>query len=135
MDLLNRIIKLGHLFKSEDQEPDISTPAEGTITFHLMFKQMVIGYLMLENGEWIYRYSEEFKTQNHVQPIIGFPDVNETYRSRELFPFFSFRIPSLKRPEIQEIIRHDHIDSHDAAALLKHFGKKTIANPFLLETA
>jgi HipA-like protein len=135
MNVPNLFASFSHLFKSEDQEADITTPSEGVVTFRLLFKQTVIGYLVLQNGEWTYSYSDEFKAQEGLQPIIDFPDVDKIYRSEELFPFFAFRIPSLKRPQIKEIIQHDHVDSHDAAALLKHFGKKTIANPFLLETA
>jgi HipA-like protein len=129
----NFLTTLRHLFQSEEQEPDVVTPTHSSVSFRLVFKHIIIGHLMLENGLWKFAYSEEFKVQDDLSPIIDFPDVHQTYTSRELFPFFAFRIPSLKRPQIQEIIRHDRIDRHNAADLLKRFGKKTIVNPFELE--
>jgi hypothetical protein len=50
-------------------------------------------------------------------------------------PFFATRIPSLKRAEVKEVIADESIDERDQIQLLRRFGKRTIANPFVLVEA
>ncbi len=45
------------------------------------------------------------------------------------------RISSPEQPEVEEILKHGHIEEDDAVSLLKHFGERTIANPFRLKAA
>ena len=102
-------------------------------TFILKLKDVEIGILKCEAGTWIFKYSDQLK--NNIETynlIVGFPDVNETYKSDSLWPFFRIRIPGLKQPKIQNIIEHENIDIKNEVLLLKRFGKKTIANPYLL---
>ncbi|KAK6033622.1 hypothetical protein OSTOST_00220 [Ostertagia ostertagi] len=42
------------------------------------------------------------------------------------------RIPGLKQPAIQEILKREKIDSGNDIELLKRFGQKTISNPYEL---
>ena len=67
--------------------------------------------------------------------IIGFPDLDKTYKSELLWPFFQVRIPGLKQPAIQEILKNEKIDEFNEVQLLKRFGKKIIANPYELVMA
>ena len=65
--------------------------------------------------------------------MAGFSDVKRVYESSELWPFFVSRIPGIRKPKIQAIIAKEGIDERDLAALLTRFGRKTIANLFILE--
>lgn len=100
-------------------------------SFNLTYKNLEIGILSFNNN-WIFQYSNDFINQNTIKPITGFPNIYKVYQSPHLFPFFDFRIPSLKRPEIQDIIKKEKLDATNKADLLAYFGKKTITNPYVL---
>jgi HipA-like protein len=115
---------------------DILTPIYGHLhkvqtAFSLTYKSLDIGVLSF-NGNWVFQYSNDFMNQDKIKPITGFPNIYKVYQSPNLFPFFDFRIPSLKRPEIQDIIKKEKLDATNKAELLAFFGKKTITNPYVL---
>jgi len=120
------------LWKTEGQE-ELYTPKNMEIVFKLLFSGLEIGTLQLEEGVWKFQYSMDFKAQDHIKPLLNFPSVDKIYTSEELYPFFVERIPGLGQPKVQEIIGKEHIDGHNEAALLKRFGRLTIANPFELK--
>lgn len=101
-------------------------------TFILKVDDLDLGILQCENGEWLFHYTEDFKRHNEYSRIIGFSDLNKEYKSQSLWPFFSIRIPGLKQPAIREILKEENIDEQNEAALLRRFGRKTIANPYEL---
>ena len=78
-------------------------------------------------------YSEWFKNQNELQPLLEFPIVTNTYKTKELCPFFSNRIPSFKQPKIKEYIEKHPSDRTNTAKLLEIFGAYSVNNPFKLE--
>lgn len=100
--------------------------------FTVKYKDLTVGYLELKNREWTFRYSEEFKAQNHIAPLPDYPHINKIYKNDELWPFFLIRIPSLKQPKVQKIISNEKIDPSSQVELLKRFGAKSISNPFEL---
>lgn len=104
-------------------------------SFILVYKKLSIGTLTEKNGEWDFKYSSEFKNQNEIVPIIGFPDKDKDYVSNSLWPFFQSRIPSLKNPIIKDIVEKEKIQPDNKVYLLKRFGRRTITNPFVLESA
>jgi HipA-like protein len=112
---------------------NLYTPSDSNITFLLKYKNLEIGKLALQNGRWVFSYTDEFKQQDELQPLIGFPQVEKVYESPELYPFFVQRIPGLKQPKVQQIIEKENIDASNEVALLKRFGEVSIANPFRLE--
>jgi HipA-like protein len=125
-----------------ENSPEISFAAEplmpiyGSLhkvrnAFKLSYKNLEIGVLSFSNN-WVFQYSNDFINQNKIKPITGFPNIHKVYQSPNLFPFFDFRIPSLKRPEIQDIIKKEQLDATNKAELLAFFGKKTITNPYVL---
>ncbi len=125
--------RLLHKFwKSEGQE-EIYTPKGMDMDFELTYRSLVVGTLSLRDGEWAFKYSDAFKRQDMIKPLTDFPDVEKVYTMNELFPFFVERIPGLGQPKVQEIIKKEKIDEHNEAALLKRFGRITIANPFQLQ--
>lgn len=125
------ISKLKNLWKADGRAASI-TPIEGKAAFRLMYEDLEIGQLTLSDSIWQFSYSEAFKAQVRLKPLIDFPDINKTYQSEELPPFFAHRIPGLGQPKVQKIILKEKIDAHNEAALLKRFGERSITNPFRL---
>lgn len=103
--------------------------------FFLEYRNNLIGVLEYQDGEWVFTYSEEFKLQDDLRPIVEFPEVDKKYQSRDLWLFFASRIPSLKQETVQEIAEHESIDLSDETQLLRRFGKRTVANPYKLKSA
>lgn len=114
-----------------DNEPVIIQSDE--VHFTLKIGSLTIGYLNIEEEKWVFKYANEFKTQNKYHRLVGFPDLDKTYRSPVLWPFFKVRIPGLGQPMIKEILQKEKIDKNNEAALLKRFGKRSISNPYVLE--
>ena len=110
-------------------------PLEARAEFLLKYGNLLIGTLSVRDGVWKFEYSDEFRRNGSLRPIVEFPDVDKTYESSDLWQFFASRIPSPERPEVGEILRREQIAEDDAVGLLKRFGKQTIVNPFRLEAA
>ncbi len=126
--------QIGKLLKTEENQ-ELITPTDEKATFSLKYKNIVVGNLRVENGTWKFSYSDEFKTQNIIAPLVDFPEVNRMYESEDLWPFFSHRIPGMGQPQVQEIIRKENIDKNNDVVLLKRFGHRSISNPFELNFA
>ena len=123
-------------FGKSDEDLAMRLPQNEKAIFHLSVDDIRIGLLRCEKGEWIFKYTDEFKKHtDEYNLIVGFPDLNKEYRSETLWPFFRIRIPGLKQPAVQEILQNEQIDQENEVALLKRFGKKTIANPYRLAIA
>jgi len=125
---------INKIWKSEGQE-NIATPIDEKARFILIYKGFNIGYLTLEGGLWQFRYSDEYRKKQIVLPIIDFPNVMEQYETKNLWPFFSYRIPGLNQPAVKNIIKKEEIDETNEVELLKKFGKYAIYNPYELEYA
>jgi HipA-like protein len=113
----------------------IQAPPGVRAKFFLKFDDLLVGTLSVEDGLWTFEYSDEFRQSDLLRPIVEFPDVNKEYESPELWQFFASRIPSSEQAEVEEILRREHIAEDDAVSLLKRFGRRTVANPFRLESA
>jgi HipA-like protein len=111
---------------------DTRVPLEENAEFELLYKNLVIGILRAAHGEWSFAYSDEFKKQPELKPLVEFPDLEKRYTSKHLWPSFVMRLPSLKQAEIQDVLRREKIDASDEVQLLRRFGHRTIANPFEL---
>lgn len=130
--------KILNWFSKNDYESgiQINVPKNEEAKFILKVDKIRMGTLYCKDGDWYFKYSNEFKDRSdEYNRIVGFPDLNKTYKSETLWPFFQIRIPGLKQPSVQEIIKEEKIDQTNEAALLKRFGKKTISNPYELEMA
>ena len=125
------------LSKSDDNfKEQILLPINILTKFILKVDKISIGTLSFKDGFWYYNYTFEFKNHSdEYNRIIGFPDLNKTYQSEILWPFFQVRIPGLKQPAIKEILIKENIDKSNEVALLQRFGRKTIANPYELVMA
>jgi HipA-like protein len=113
---------------------NVQAPPGVRATFQLKYDDLLVGTLSVQDGIWRFEYSDAFRGSD-LRPIVEFPDVDKVYEREDLWQFFAVRIPSSEQPEVEEIIRQEHIDEDDAVSLLKRFGKRTIANPFHLEAA
>ena len=122
------------IFSKGDSPEDFSNEREGVVTFAIRLKDITVGYLKSENNKWYFNYTEEFKLQDKYHRIVGFSNLDKTYESDVLWPFFKVRIPGLKQPLIMEIIKNESIDKTNEVDLLKRFGRFNISNPYTLET-
>ena len=110
-------------------------PADEKLAFKVMLGPLLVGILRAEGGEWFFAYSEDFRAQSQVKPIVDFPYLSKEYRSRNLWPFFALRIPSPTQPAVREFIRTRPEEKADEGILLKEFGGRSVANPFRLVPA
>lgn len=120
-----------------DELEGLYVPEDLTVEFHLFLPiaKLAIGTLMLKNGEWHFSYSEDFKLQTKYKPLVNFPDITKHYSSKQLWPFFASRIPGLGQPIVQQFLEKNKLSEPDEVSLLKEFGKRTISNPYVLESA
>ena len=107
-------------------------PVDETISFKIMLQSLVIGILRADKGEWVFTYSDEFRLQNEIKPIVDFPVTDKEYRSQSLWPFFALRIPSPQQPAVRHFIENTPPEKVDEGILLKEFGTRSVANPFRL---
>lgn len=123
------------LSKSEEEnEVEISLPKTENTTFKLKIDHLVVATLHYENGEWQFKYTEEFKElRNKYNHIAGFSNLDKVYKNDTLWPFFQTRIPGLKQPAVKEILKKENINEFNELELLKRFGHKTISNPYKLD--
>lgn len=115
--------------------PGVQAPQEESVQFLLTYNDLLVGTLIAEKGKWKFKYSDEFKKNQELRPIVEFADVDKVYENQELWQFFASRIPSFEQSEIEAIIKRENIDDNDAVSLLKRFGRRTINNPFELKVA
>lgn len=110
----------------------VSNLGDSEVSFGLFLGELEVGTLRIEGSEWIFSYSEAFKNQSKVSPIIDFPQFDQKYRSTRLWPFFALRVPSLAQANVREFLAKTKEEPNDAL-LLEEFGRRSIANPFVLE--
>jgi HipA-like protein len=121
------------LFQKSEDEITTHLPLNESIVFVLMVDNIKIATLSANEGKWIFKYSDEFKKlSEEYNRITGFSDLNKTYTSQVLWPFFQIRIPGLNQPAVQEILEKENIEKDNEVALLKRFGRQSISNPYLL---
>lgn len=103
--------------------------------FALFYGKLLIGILIYDGENWHFKYSDEYRENSKTIPVIDFPDLNKEYTSKDLWPFFATRIPTLNQPYQFKKIRKANIKEDDSVELLKLFGRDTITNPFKLTPA
>ncbi len=114
---------------------DVNEPVQVKVSFELYLGTLHVGTLSRDDGEWTFEYSMLFRNQRQVKPIVDFPQLDREYRSTELWPFFALRIPSLTQAHVQQYLLSQGRTAADAADLMQEFGRRSIANPFVLEPA
>lgn len=125
--------KIRTWLNKDEEGPSDRLPENGNGSFTLSVDGIEIGYLTCKEGTWEFRYADGFKELTHeYHHIVGFSDLNRVYRSQTLWPFFAIRIPGLKQPAVQEVLKNESIAPNNEVDLLKRFGRKSIANPYEL---
>ncbi len=105
---------------------------EAGISFRLFLGALDVGILRMEGDQWVFTYSDAFRNQSKVAPIIDFPQLHQEYRSAQLWPFFALRVPSLAQANVREYLTKSQKEPDDAR-LMRKFGRRSVANPFVLE--
>ena len=100
----------------------IQAPPGVEAKFYLKYDDLLIGTLSVQDGRWRFEYSDKFRRNTVLRPIVEFPDVNKAYESSELWQFFASRIPSPEQSEIEDILKRADIKEDDAISFLKPFG-------------
>ncbi len=100
--------------------------------FILKYKEKEIGVLEHKKEKWLFKYSEQYKKEQFIKPLIDFPIIEKNYEFEELPPFFAARIPNLNQPfHFKKLLKYNG-DKNDLVSLLEIFGQKSINNPFEL---
>lgn len=66
------------------------------------------------------------KRQNRIAPIVNFPNKNQEYVSKYLWPFFTDRIPGKGQRQMMKETETSQVK------LLQKYGRESIMNPFLV---
>lgn len=103
--------------------------------FSLYFNDLEVGVLEYANDKWKFWYSEEFINTTGIKPLANFPTLDKKYVSEDLWPFFASRIPSLSRKRVKALVDAKGIKENDLLSLLKLFGTRTVANPYVLKAS
>lgn len=106
--------------------------ADATGQFALKYNRIHIGTLSFADGMWHFSYEDAFADQQELLPLMDFPNIQRKYTSAYLWPFFVQRIPGLKQPAVQRILKAENISATDTLALLSRFGRNCISNPYIL---
>ena len=123
---------LNLLRKSFDWLAGVKPPEAKSVAFSVMLDGLEVGVLSYDGTQWTYRYTEAFRDQDLVKPIIDFPMPGKEYRSETLWPFSLLRIPSLEQPSVQHFVHEHGLSDLNEATLLRQFGRRSVANPFEL---
>lgn len=88
-------------------------------------RQYIVGELS-KNKQYEFCYCGEIEEamKEGFKPLISFSKVDTVYRSEELFPVFSSRLPDRKRKDIDKILNQYGLNEYDAYELLKRSGTK-----------
>ncbi len=106
---------------------DVVLATDNNAAFNINLGKLVVGTLRYSDGNWYFSYSNEFKAQDHILPLANFPSKDKKYCSRELWPFFTSRIPSNTQLQIENDKQKENLVS-----LLQKFGRRTVSNPYEL---
>lgn len=63
-----------------------------------------VGWLEFTGDEFVFSYTDDAKTNPNFSPFPPFPQLDRTYRSVDLFPFFSVRLINTADPTFDAII-------------------------------
>lgn len=94
-----------------------------------------VGTLSEENGKFTFRYSLHFASTPGAAPIADFPELDRTYTSGELFPFFAIRLPPTGRSDVKEALRSSGLEPEQTLHVLGKLGHLSVANSYRLRLA
>lgn len=120
------------LLRSPHEEAMTCTDDTREGAFRLLLGDLHVGTLERRDHAWRFGYTDAFRARTDLRPIANFPDVERTYESETLWPFFALRIPNVDSEAVRRVAEHDRVDVTSEVDLLRRFGRETISNPFAL---
>lgn len=63
-----------------------------------------VAWLEFTGTEFVFSYTDEARSNETFEPFSAFPQMDETYRSNELFPFFALRLISSADPTFDAVL-------------------------------
>lgn len=133
LNSIKRLFQNISVFNTDASSMELPEASSDTI-FTLLYNNQAVGELTFDGVNWKFSYTKMFQSQTEINPIPSFPSKDKKYESKNLWPFFQARIPSLKQPKVQAIIKRENIKENDIIGLLKLFGGRSINNPFVLQS-
>ncbi len=91
--------------------------------------QVEVGELAFDGSVWSFEYSSDYRQRPELRPIEGFPELDRTYRSTVLFPFFAVRVPDVEREDVKRKLREGHVRDPEPTDLLRIFGRRVVSSP------
>lgn len=122
---MNMIEKI-KVFWHDSDETNLQAVKGSKGRFDLMLGTLLVGVLLYEDGVWSFSYSDAYKAQNKYEPLVNFPNLNQEYKSDQLWPFFASRLPGVSE------LKENEKKNPDILALLKKYGQHVITNPYRL---
>lgn len=119
---------MANKFWFNDEERKLQIVDYKEINFQLKYGNLLIGTLSYIDNYWKFEYSEDFKLQHKISPLVNFPQKDKIYQAEALWPFFAARIPSNA-----QLVISDKERETDLVKMLKNYGNRTITNPFELQ--
>lgn len=98
-------------------------------------RHLHVGDLSIENDEFVFRYSNAYKSASELPPLPSFPDKDREYRAPELFAFFAARLPPVERHDIQQALERLSVKSNDILRVLGLLAKRGVSNAYEFELA
>lgn len=120
------IIEKIKVFWHDSDETNLQAVKGSKGRFDLMLGDMIVGVLLYEDGIWSFSYSDEYKAQEKFDPLVNFPNLNQVYKSDQLWPFFASRLPGVSE------LKEKEQEGTDILTLLKKYGQHVITNPYKL---
>ena len=114
------------VFWHDSEETNLKAVKGSKGRFDLMLGSLLVGVLIYEDGEWSFSYSDAYKSQDKFEPLVNFPNLDQVYKSDQLWPFFASRLPGVSE------LKDNDSESMDVLSLLKKFGQHVITNPYKL---
>lgn len=120
------VFEIIKFFWHDSDETNLQAVKGSKGRFDLMLGTLLVGVLLYEDGIWSFSYSEDYKNQNQYEPLVNFPNLEQVYKSEQLWPFFASRLPGMS--ELKENEKKDM----DVLSLLRKYGQHVITNPYKL---
>ena len=92
----------------------------------------LVGKLWQDRGDFVFEYDKAFARSPGVEALSPFPDLDETYRSAELWPFFAVRIPPLRRADVRELLERRGLRPEQTLDVLGTVARRSPTNPYEL---
>lgn len=107
-------------------------------TLQILFRGTLVAKLSKKKkeGRYIYTFSylPAFQELN-LAPLPGIPYSQNIQESPELWPFFTERIPDLRRPEIYAWMRLKKLSEADDLHMLAELSSRAVTDPYEIRLA